>query len=67
LSEWAVHPGLGTAEARAIDGWWAKRAADTRFLVSSEARETVAAEGIVLLDYRQLQAVWNREHPNHQI
>ena len=23
LSEWAVHPGLGTAEARAIDGWWA--------------------------------------------
>jgi chitin disaccharide deacetylase len=61
LSEWAVHPGLGTAEARAIDGWWAKRAADLRFLVSREARETVAAEGIVLLDYRALQAVWNRD------
>ena len=58
LSEWAVHPGLGTAEARAIDGWWAKRAADLRFLVSREARETVAAEGIVLLDYRALQAIW---------
>src|SRR5690606_21461865 len=28
LSEWAVHPGLGTAEARAIDSWWQKRAAD---------------------------------------
>jgi chitin disaccharide deacetylase len=61
LSEWAVHPGLGTAEARAIDGWWAKRVADLRFLVSREARETVAAEGIVLLDYRALQAIWARD------
>jgi chitin disaccharide deacetylase len=60
LSEWAVHPGLGTAEARAIDGWWTRRAADLRFLVSREARETVAAEGIILLDYRALQAIWNR-------
>jgi chitin disaccharide deacetylase len=60
LSEWAVHPGLDTTEARAIDGWWAKRAADLRFLVSREARETVAAEGIVLLDYRALQTVWDR-------
>jgi predicted glycoside hydrolase/deacetylase ChbG (UPF0249 family) len=58
LSEWAVHPGLGTAEARTIDRWWAKRAADLRFLVSREARETVEAEGILLLDYRSLQAVW---------
>jgi chitin disaccharide deacetylase len=66
LSEWAVHPGLGTAEARAIDGWWAKRAADLRFLVSPEARETVAAEGIVLLNYRALQAVWNRDRPSRQ-
>src|SRR5688572_22468920 len=40
LSEWAVHPGLGTAEARAIDGWWAKRAADRRVLGSGGARET---------------------------
>ena len=61
LSEWAVHPGLGTAEARAIDGWWPKRVADLRFLVSREARETVAAEGIVLLDYRVLQVIWNRD------
>lgn len=60
LSEWAVHPGLGSAEARAIDGWWPKRAADLRFLVSREARETVAVEGIVLLDYRALQAIWDR-------
>jgi chitin disaccharide deacetylase len=60
LSEWAVHPGLGTAEARAIDGWWAKRAADLRFLVSQEARDTIRAEGIILLDYGELQAIWNR-------
>jgi predicted glycoside hydrolase/deacetylase ChbG (UPF0249 family) len=65
LSEWAVHPGLGAAEARAIDVWWAKRAADLRFLVSHEARETVAAEGIVLLDFRALQAVWNRGRTPH--
>lgn len=61
LSEWAVHPGLGTGEARAMDSWWAKRAADLRFLVSPEAQATVAAEGIVLLDYRALQEVWNRQ------
>lgn len=67
LSEWAVHPGLGTAEARAIDGWWPKRAADLRFLVSPEARETVAAEGIVLLDYRALQAIWDRERARHPV
>jgi chitin disaccharide deacetylase len=67
LNEWAVHPGLGTAEARAIDGWWPKRVADLRFLVSREARETVAAEGIVLLDYRALQAIWNRDRARHQV
>ena len=63
LSEWAVHPGLGTVEARAIDGWWPKRAADLRFLVSRQARETVAAEGIILLDYRALQAIWAGDRP----
>jgi predicted glycoside hydrolase/deacetylase ChbG (UPF0249 family) len=60
LSEWAVHPGRGSAEARAIDGWWAKREADFEFLISPEARETVRAEGIILLDYRPLQAIWSR-------
>jgi chitin disaccharide deacetylase len=65
LSEWAVHPGLGTTEARAIDGWWPKRTADLRFLVSREARETIAAEGIVLLDYRALQAIWDRDRAGH--
>src|SRR5262249_27971307 len=44
LSEWAVHPALGTAEAQAIDGWWDKREADFRFLISQEARDTLREE-----------------------
>jgi predicted glycoside hydrolase/deacetylase ChbG (UPF0249 family) len=65
LSEWAVHPGLSTAEARAIDGWWPKRAADLRFLVSPAVRETIVAEGIIVLDYRVLQAIWSRDRAPH--
>ena len=42
-----------------------KRAADLRFLVSLEAREAVVAEGIILLDYRPLQAIWARDHARH--
>jgi predicted glycoside hydrolase/deacetylase ChbG (UPF0249 family) len=58
LSEWMVHPALGSAEARAVDPWWRKRAADLAFYTSPQARETIAAEGIVLLDYRALQTAW---------
>jgi predicted glycoside hydrolase/deacetylase ChbG (UPF0249 family) len=61
LSEWAVHPALGTAEAQAIDGWWTKREADFAFLVSQDARDTIREEGIVLIDYRALQDVWRRD------
>jgi chitin disaccharide deacetylase len=60
LSEWAVHPALGTIEAQAIDAWWAKREADFTFFTSQEARDTIQAEGIILLDYGALQAVWRR-------
>jgi chitin disaccharide deacetylase len=59
LTEWAVHPGLDYPEARAIDPGWPVRYADFAFVVSAEARETVSEEGIVLLDYRALQVVWN--------
>jgi chitin disaccharide deacetylase len=59
LSEWAVHPSLGNAESQAIDGGWPVRKADYEFLISQEAHDTVRAEGIILLDYRALQAVWN--------
>lgn len=59
LSEWAVHPSLGNDEARALEPeTWRIRRGDYDFLVSPEARETVAAEGIVLLDYGALQPLW---------
>lgn len=66
LSEWAVHPALPTPEARAIDPWWAKRAADLEFLTSDEAHETVQEEGIILLDYRPLQAHWRQRTPSRR-
>jgi len=58
LSEWAVHPGLGNAGARAIDAGWPVREADHAFFVSREAHEILGAEGIIVLDYRALRAIW---------
>ena len=59
LSEWAVHPGLDGAELLAIEREENHiRQTDYDFLMSPAAREIVVAEGIVLLDYRALQAVW---------
>lgn len=60
LTEWAIHPSLGDAEAQAIDVGWAIRKADYAFLMSREARETIQKEGIVLLDFRPLQEIWRR-------
>jgi predicted glycoside hydrolase/deacetylase ChbG (UPF0249 family) len=59
LSEWAAHPALGTPEVQAYDpvGWRA-HPADLEFLVSPEAREIIAQEGIVLLSYQPLQKAW---------
>jgi predicted glycoside hydrolase/deacetylase ChbG (UPF0249 family) len=60
LTEWAVHPSLGNAESQAIEpDTWQIRKADFDFLVSEESRELIAEEGITLLDYRPLQAIWN--------
>jgi chitin disaccharide deacetylase len=61
LSEWAVHPGLDNAELLAIepDGRHVRQA-DFVFFTSQEAKEIVKEEGIILLDYRTLQAVWRR-------
>jgi predicted glycoside hydrolase/deacetylase ChbG (UPF0249 family) len=60
LTEWAVHPAAGDAAAEATDpeGWHGRRA-DLEFLVSPRARELVADEGVVLIDYRPLQEIWN--------
>jgi hypothetical protein len=61
LSEWAVHPGLGNDEARALEPeTWQIRRADLDFLVSPQSREIIDAEGVVLLDYRALQSVWSQ-------
>ena len=59
LSEWAVHPSLGSAEAQATDpdGWQVRRT-DFDFLVSAQAREIVEQEGITLIGYEPLQKVW---------
>jgi predicted glycoside hydrolase/deacetylase ChbG (UPF0249 family) len=60
LSEWAVHPGLHTSELLAIEGDSKHiRHLDYEFLMSQAAQDIVQEEGITLLDYRPLQAVWN--------
>ena len=59
LSEWALHPGIGNAELRAAMPSWRVRQSDLDFVVSQEARAILEEEGIVLVDYRALQAQWN--------
>jgi predicted glycoside hydrolase/deacetylase ChbG (UPF0249 family) len=60
LTEWAVHPGLGDREARAIDpGGWLVRRTDYEFLTSPEAGELLREAGIAVLDYRPLRQAWS--------
>ncbi len=59
LSEWAVHPALGTPEMQAIEPEsWQVRSTDFDFLISQEARSIIEQEEIVLLSYKPLQKVW---------
>lgn len=60
LSEWGVHPGLDNAELLALepDGEGCRQL-DYDFLMSPLAQEIVEQEGIILVDYRPLQAAWN--------
>jgi predicted glycoside hydrolase/deacetylase ChbG (UPF0249 family) len=61
LSEWAVHPGIDTSELRAIEPDGKQiRQTDFDFLMSQAAKDIVKEEGIILLDYRALQAIWSR-------
>jgi predicted glycoside hydrolase/deacetylase ChbG (UPF0249 family) len=62
LSEWAVHPGIGNAELRAVEPSWLVRQTDLDFVVSQEARTILQEEGIILVNYRALRALWN-ENP----
>ena len=62
LSEWAVHPALGTPEMQAIEPEsWQVRQTDFDFLISQEAREIIEQQGIVLLSYKPLQQVWQEQ------
>jgi chitin disaccharide deacetylase len=59
LSEWAVHPGLDNAELLAIERSGDHiRQTDFNFLTSQQAKDIIKEEGIILLDYRALQAIW---------
>src|ERR671916_1491042 len=61
LSEWAVHPGIGNAELRAVEPSWRVRQTDFDFVVSQEAWTILQEEGITLVDYRALRALWSEK------
>ncbi len=61
LSEWAVHPGIGNDELQTIEPvGWQVRQTDLEFMMSENAREIITQEGITLLNYKPIQAVWQR-------
>jgi chitin disaccharide deacetylase len=60
LSEWAVHPGLSSAELQAVEPEsWQVRQTDYAFVMSPEGQAIVQQEGIILVDYTAVQALWN--------
>jgi hypothetical protein len=60
LSEWAVHPGFASAELQAVEPEsWQVRQTDHAFVMSPEAQAIVQEEGIILVDYTAVQALWN--------
>ena len=58
LSEWAVHPGLENAELQAVEPGQV-RTTDFEFVMSPEARAIVEEEKLILVDYTQMQRLWN--------
>ncbi len=65
LSEWAIHPGLDNAELLAIEPTGNHvRQTDFDFWTSQQAKDLVKAEGIILIDYRPLQAIWRGRENN---
>lgn len=59
LSDWAIHPGFNFPELLAIESeGHHMRQSDFDFLISQQAKDVIEEEGIILLDYRPLQAVW---------
>jgi chitin disaccharide deacetylase len=61
LNEWAVHPGLGSQQARMTDPYgWRVRQPDCEFLTWPRAREILRQEGIAVIDYRLIQHAWSQ-------
>lgn len=58
LSEWAMHPSLGTEESQAVNSLWRQRQTDFDFLMSPEARDLLRDERIEVIDYRTMQRAW---------
>ncbi|MGC4047627.1 MAG: polysaccharide deacetylase family protein [Armatimonas sp.] len=59
--QWAAHVSLGDAEAQAMEpNAWRVRKTDFDFFTSAEARELVEANGITLVDYCDVQELWNQ-------
>jgi predicted glycoside hydrolase/deacetylase ChbG (UPF0249 family) len=59
LNQWAVHVSTGDAEAAAMEpDAWQVRKTDFDFFISPEARELAVAEGVILIDYREVQRLW---------
>ncbi len=61
LSEWAVHPALDDAEMRTLEPDFPVRQTDYAFVMSPEMRDIIRQEGIILLNYKPLQAVWQNQ------
>jgi len=62
LSEWAIHPGLDSAELLAIEPEGNhSRQADCDFWTSQRAKDIIKEEGIILVDYRTVQAAWREK------
>lgn len=60
LNQWAAHVSTGDAEAQAMEpDAWQVRKTDFDFFTSQEARALVESEGIILIDYRQIQKRWS--------
>ena len=61
LSEWAVHPALGSQPPQGADLGWRVRQTDYAFLASPQASTVIRDEGITVISYRDIQQAWSRE------
>lgn len=63
LTEWAVHPAIENDELLTIEpNGNHVRQSDFDFFMSQEAQAIIEQEGIILLNYAPLQALWREVH-----